>query len=146
MCTRLGELEPHGEANPQPVFVSHGVNVVPDSVRMVGKEGQHLKFRAYGQGSTSEWDAIAFRMGELAGGLTGRVDLATVVEMNDYSGRPQLTVKDCKRLSGLPQDTEGSGGRREHTLNDVLQMTQASRWARMSASAAGRADLRRRRH
>ncbi len=96
VCTRLGELEPHGEANPQPVFVSHDVRVVADSVRTVGHEGQHLKFRAYGRGSTSEWDAIAFRMGELAGGLTGRVDLAYCVEMNDYSGRPQLVVKDLR--------------------------------------------------
>ena len=27
VCARLAELEPHGEANPQPVFVSHGVHV-----------------------------------------------------------------------------------------------------------------------
>ena len=77
MCTRLGELEPHGEANPQPVFATRTASTSsPGSVRVVGKEGQHLKFRAYGQGSRSEWDAIAFRMGELADGLPGRVDLA----------------------------------------------------------------------
>jgi single-stranded-DNA-specific exonuclease len=96
LCTRLGELEPHGEANPQPVFVSHGVRVSADSVRTVGHEGQHLKFRAYARGSSGEWDAIAFRMGELAGGLPGRVDLAYSIELNDYSGRPQLVVKDLR--------------------------------------------------
>jgi single-stranded-DNA-specific exonuclease len=99
ICTRLGELEPHGEANPQPLFVSYGVRVVADSVRTVGREGQHLKFRACGQGSTSEWEAIAFRMGEMAAGLPGRVDLAYTIEMNDYSGRPQLVVKDLRKSS-----------------------------------------------
>ncbi|MCU0510816.1 MAG: DHH family phosphoesterase [Anaerolineae bacterium] len=99
-CARLGELEPHGEANPQPVFVTHGVNVAPGSVKLVGKEGQHLKFRAYGQGArSSEWEAIAFRMGELAQGLPGRVDLAYCVEINDFTGRPQLTVKDLRPAS-----------------------------------------------
>lgn len=97
ICGRLAELEPHGEANPQPVFCSHGVNVAPGSVKTVGKEGQHLKFRAYGDGNrSSEWEAIAFRMGELAGGLPGRVDLAYCVEINDFNGRPQLTVKDLR--------------------------------------------------
>ncbi len=99
-CARLGELEPHGEANPQPIFATQGVNVVGGSVKTVGKEGQHLKFRAYAQGSrSSEWDVIAFRMGELAGGLPGRVDLAYCVELNDFTGRPQLTVKDLRPAS-----------------------------------------------
>ena len=66
-------------------------------MRVVGQEGQHLKFRAYAaRVRRSEWDVIAFRMGELAGGLPGRVDLAYCLEMNDYSGRPQLMVKDLR--------------------------------------------------
>ncbi len=96
VCTRLGELEPHGEANPQPVFVSQGVTVAADSVRKVGREGQHLKFRACARPSAGEWDAIAFRMGEVADGLPGRLDIAYSVEMNDYSGRPQLVIKDLR--------------------------------------------------
>jgi single-stranded-DNA-specific exonuclease len=101
LCTRLGELEPHGEANPQPVFVAHGVNVVAGSVRLVGQEGQHLKFRGTSPGSRSERDVIAFRFGALAQGdraadLPGRVDLAYCLEINDYTGRPQLVVKDLK--------------------------------------------------
>ena len=96
VCTLLNGLEPHGEANPQPVFVTQAASVVPDSVRQVGRESQHLKFRVCGQGSTSEWDAIGFRMGEWADGLPGRVDVAYSVEMNDYSGRPQLVIKDLR--------------------------------------------------
>ncbi len=97
VCTLLSQLEPHGEANPQPVFATRGVSVVRDSVRQVGRDGQHLKFRVQGRGSTSEWDAIAFRMGEWADGMPGRVDIAYSVEMNEVSGRPQLTIKDLQR-------------------------------------------------
>ena len=69
-------------------------------MKVVGKEGQHLKFRAYAPGArTAEWEVIAFRMGELAGGLPGRVDLAYCVEINDFNGRPQLTVKDLRPAS-----------------------------------------------
>lgn len=96
VCTRLSELEPHGEANPQPVFMSRGVRITADSVRTVGHEGQHLKFRVCARGSTAEWDAIAFRMGEWADVLPGSVDLVYSIEMNDYSGRPQLVVKDLQ--------------------------------------------------
>jgi hypothetical protein len=62
----------------------------------VGHESQHLKFRVSAAGSRSEWDAIAFRFGALAHGLNGRLDLAFCIETNDYSGRPQLVVKDLK--------------------------------------------------
>jgi single-stranded-DNA-specific exonuclease len=97
ICTLLGQLEPHGEANPQPVFVSRNVEIVPGSVGTVGREAQHLKFRACAKGSTSRWEAIAFRMGDLADGLPGRVDIAYSIDMNDYSGKPQLTIKDIQQ-------------------------------------------------
>jgi single-stranded-DNA-specific exonuclease len=96
ICTILNELEPHGEANPQPVFVTQRTSVVPGSVRQVGRESQHLKFRVCGNGSTNEWDAIGFRLGEWADGLPGRLDIAYSVEMNDYSSRPQLVIKDLR--------------------------------------------------
>jgi len=96
LCELLQQLEPYGEGNPQPVFVSHGLEVVPYSVRTVGSEGQHLKLRVRAPGSRIEWDAIAFRMGAWAGGLPGRLDLAYNLEMNDYSGAPQLNVRDLR--------------------------------------------------
>ena len=96
VCARLTELEPHGEANPQPVFVTHGVRIVRDSVRLVGREGQHLKLRVSAPGSGTEWEAIGFGMGALADGLTGQVDLAYSIEINDYSGCPQLVLRGLK--------------------------------------------------
>ncbi len=96
VCTRLTELEPYGEANPQPVFAAQGVHVVRDSVRLVGREGQHLKLHVSAPGSSTEWDAIGFGMGPLAGGLAGKLDLAYCIEINDYSGRPQLTLRDLR--------------------------------------------------
>ena len=93
----MGELEPHGEANPQPVFAAYGVHVVRDSVRLVGREGQHLKMRVTAPGSGTEWDAIGFGMGPLAGSLAGKLDLAYCIDINDYNGRPQLTLKDLRQ-------------------------------------------------
>jgi single-stranded-DNA-specific exonuclease len=95
----LLQLEPFGEGNPQPVFVSHGLEVVPRSVRTVGSEGQHLKLRLRAPGARIEWEGIAFRMGALADSLPGRLDVAYCLEMNDYSGGPQLNVRDVKAAS-----------------------------------------------
>jgi hypothetical protein len=69
---------------------------VPYSVRTVGSEGQHLKFRVRAPGSRIEWDAIAFRMGAWADSLPARLDLAYCLEMNDYSAAPQLNVRDLR--------------------------------------------------
>jgi hypothetical protein len=35
-------------------------------------------------------------MGEWAGGMPGRIDIAYSVEMNDFSGRPQLVIRDLR--------------------------------------------------
>lgn len=98
-CALLQQLEPFGEGNPQPVFVSHGLEVVPKSVSTVKNEGKHLKMRVRAPGSRVEWEAIAFRMGALADALPGRLDLAYCLEMNDYTRAPQLNVRDLRAAS-----------------------------------------------
>lgn len=96
ICAQLAVLEPHGESNPQPVFATRGVRIVSDSVRLVGQEQQHLRLRLAGNGSRTEWDAIGFHLGPLAGDLPAAVDVAYAIEQNDYTGRPQLVIKDIK--------------------------------------------------
>ncbi len=54
----LRQLEPHGYANPTPVFVSRGVSIV--ELRTVGLDGAHLKMKV-GDGGTI-FDAIGFQV------------------------------------------------------------------------------------
>ncbi len=96
ICAQLAILEPHGEANPQPVFATRGARVVRDSVRCFGREQEHLKMRLSGNGSTAEWDAVSFFGGAVAGELGAAVDVAYTLEIDDYTGRPRLVIKDIR--------------------------------------------------
>jgi single-stranded-DNA-specific exonuclease len=97
----LQQLEPCGYANPQPAFVSLGLEVVDQ--RPVGKEGQHLKLTVRDPAATGPQarvvrDAIAFRMGYWSGRLPRTVDLAYTFETNEFNGaaRLQLNVRDLR--------------------------------------------------
>jgi single-stranded-DNA-specific exonuclease len=105
----LGQLEPCGYANPQPVFASLGLEVVEQ--RPVGKEGQHLKLTVRDPAATGPQarlvrDAIAFRMGEWSGQLPNRIDLAYSFESNEFNGaaRLQLNVKDLRPAGVNPME------------------------------------------
>jgi single-stranded-DNA-specific exonuclease len=95
----LDRLQPFGESNLEPLFVSRNLRVMYPKV--VGNEGKHLKFKV-----TDGWvtfDAIAFRMGSRLVEMNGTIDVVYTFERNDYNGRAsfQLNVKDIKR-SGIP--------------------------------------------
>jgi single-stranded-DNA-specific exonuclease len=97
----LRQLEPYGFANPQPVFASLGLEVVDH--RTVGREAQHLKLTVRDPAATGPQarvvrDGIAFRMGEWAGRLPRRIDLAYTFEINEFNGeaRLQLNVRDLR--------------------------------------------------
>ena len=105
----LAKLEPCGNGNPQPVLVSRNLEVI--SARPLGSENQHLKLvvrdpSAVGMAARVSWDAIAFRMGSLAGQFLRQVDLAYSLEVNNYGGNPrlQLVVKDLHRSEPAPVD------------------------------------------
>lgn len=93
----LQQLEPYGMANPQPVFATR--DVVIDDLRVLGREGNHLKLRVSSPNS-EPLDAIAFNMGELAGDIkTGdTIGLAYTIDENTWNGNTklQLKVKDIK--------------------------------------------------
>jgi single-stranded-DNA-specific exonuclease len=92
----LKQLEPHGYANPTPVFVSRGVSIV--ELRTVGIDGAHLKMKV-GDGGTI-FDAIGFKFGSMAERLTrgDRLDIAYTFEENEWNGerKYQLNIKDIK--------------------------------------------------
>ena len=96
---QLEQLEPTGEANGTPVFVSRGVQVF--NHRPVGQDGAHLQLQV-GDGQRG-FRCIAFRQGAWAGRLPPRVDLAYKVGVNEWNGRRnlQLVVQDIR-----PADVE----------------------------------------
>ena len=92
----LRQLEPHGYANPTPVFVSRGVSIV--ELRTVGLDGAHLKMKV-GDGGTI-FDTIGFKFGAMAERLTrgDKLDIAYTFEENEWNGerKYQLNIKDIK--------------------------------------------------
>ena len=91
----LGQLEPCGMGNPQPVILSRGVEV--RNRRTMGSEGKHLKL-VVRDGRGASWDAVAFRRGDLLSQIPERVDVAYTLEINEWNHRKrlQLTVRDLR--------------------------------------------------
>ena len=89
----LARLEPHGMANPTPVFGIGAAELAGDP--KVLKE-RHLKLRLR-QGEAS-FEAVAWRMAELEPSMRrGRpVDVAYSVEADDYWGGWRLNLKDIR--------------------------------------------------
>ncbi len=85
----LGELQPCGAGNPQPVLLSRGVEV--RDRRAIGSEQKHLKL-ILRDGRGAAWDAIYFRHGDLVGQVPTRVDIAYTLEVNEWNGRKQLQL------------------------------------------------------
>lgn len=99
LLAQIAVLEPFGQANPQPVLMSRRVHVSGAWPR--GAEGQHLKLRIDdGRGGPS-FDAIAFRLGNLAGYFAKYpwIDIAYVLEAHEWNGNRtlQLNIKDLRR-------------------------------------------------
>jgi single-stranded-DNA-specific exonuclease len=102
----LQQLEPCGEQNATPVFLSQGVPVV--QAQAVGSEGRHLRLQlgsAGGLGADGQVrDAIAFSQGDRLEGLGERirsgerVDVVYTLEVNEWNGerRLQLNVQDLR--------------------------------------------------
>jgi single-stranded-DNA-specific exonuclease len=94
----LARLEPFGEGNPQPVFVSRKVKIV--EAKMVGNGHKHLKLLVAPSNSNLVFEAIGFGMGEIFSQLSPerRVDIAYNLLLNEWQGqkRLQLKIKDIK--------------------------------------------------
>lgn len=90
----LQQLEPFGQGNPRPLFLSREVET--RGVRVAGQEGRHLQMvLAAGQ---EERHAIGFGLGELAGRVGDRVDIVYMIEINEWNGqrRLQFNVQDLR--------------------------------------------------
>ena len=84
----IGELAPFGEANPQPVFLSRGVEVT--SVRSFGTDGAHISLNLRDGGVA--WNAVAFRQGGKIPAGVGLVDVVYTVGIDRWNGRETLRL------------------------------------------------------
>jgi len=94
LIKELNWLQPTGQKNPDPVFVSRKVSV--RGARTVGKDSNHLKL-ILSDGKIT-FDAIAFRFGHLVSEIPGMIDIMFAFELNEFNGRQtlQLNIKDLK--------------------------------------------------
>jgi len=99
LLEELDALQPTGYGNREAVFVSRDLRLT--SKRAVGADSRHLKLTVTDGRLT--FDAIGFRLGELADSLPERVDVLYTFEMNEYRGHKslQLNLKDIKP-AGIP--------------------------------------------
>jgi len=90
----LEQMEPCGNANPVPRFLSRGV--VVRHCRPVGAEAQHLKMIL--SDGRVVWDAIAFRQSMPEGGMPDRIDVVYSLDVQEWNGekRLQLIVEDFR--------------------------------------------------
>jgi single-stranded-DNA-specific exonuclease len=90
LLDQLERLEPCGVGNPPPLLMARGVQV--NSARAVGHKGRHLKMTLASEGIG--FDAIAFRLGELAPKLNqgSKVDVLFHLERNRYLGVESLQL------------------------------------------------------
>ena len=99
----LAQLEPTGQDNRTPVFLSKNVEVM--SHRTVGQEGAHLQMRLSGHNGREAHKllpAIAFRQGAWAGGLPQLIDVVYSINLNEWNGHRtlQLMVQDMRPSEG----------------------------------------------
>ena len=95
----LQKLSPFGMGNPEPTFLSR--NVLVEDMRLVGKEGKHIKLKIKNQKSNITLEGIGFGMGETAKiNIGDKADVVYTIDENEWNGEKklQLKVKDIKRV------------------------------------------------
>jgi single-stranded-DNA-specific exonuclease len=87
----MQQLAPFGMANPEPIFATKNVTV--ESLKVIGKEGNHLRLVLRNDEKTFE--SIAFGMGELGTSLKpdDKVDVAYILDENTWNGETKLQLK-----------------------------------------------------
>lgn len=86
----IEKLEPTGQQNPAPAFMSRGLTV--SQCRRVGDDGKHLRLRLAGENG-ARLGAIGFGLGDWAKRMPQKIDAAYTVEMNEWNGRRNLQMQ-----------------------------------------------------
>ncbi len=82
-------LAPYGQGNPAPTFLTRRASLVECS--LMGNNGRHLKLKFH-EGRSAAWTAVAFDQGESAMPTPSLVDIVYRLEMDRWSGGPQLRL------------------------------------------------------
>lgn len=91
----ISQLQPFGMANPEPTFVTRGVEAL--EVRKIGRDQTHLKMKLEQNGKI--FDAIGFRLADKIDVSTGDdIDIAYIIDENVWNGKAnmQLKIRDIK--------------------------------------------------
>jgi single-stranded-DNA-specific exonuclease len=88
----LERLHPHGEGNPEPIFVSGNVIVI-GKPHAIGRDGRHLSMQV--RSDNTVFRAVGFGMAEALGPLceAGEVSLAYVPVINSWRGVDTLELE-----------------------------------------------------
>ena len=107
----LQKLAPFGMGNPEPTFVSR--NVVVEDMRLVGKEGKHLKLKLKVKSEKLKViEGIGFGMGEMSSKIHigDKIDVVYTIDENEWLARRslgeggngekrlQLKIKDLRKV------------------------------------------------
>lgn len=95
LADMLASMEPFGEGNREPVFMTTNLKVLQK--QRVG-DGSHLKLKVQGKNGPA-LDCIAFRMGELCDRLElgGSIDMCYHVKLNKFNGTASVQMV-CKAI------------------------------------------------
>lgn len=94
----LNRFSPYGPQNLTPIFISRGV--IDKGSRQIGKDKEHLKLLISQQGSPTQYEAVAFFMGNKLAEVQSKqpFDIVYTIEENIWQNKRsiQLMVKDIK--------------------------------------------------
>ncbi len=84
----IQQLAPFGRGNPQPAFLSRGVEVV--DCRPMGSEGEHLRVKL--KQKNMVWDGVAFRSGNYLAEVSSTLDIVYNLELDRWGGGGRLRL------------------------------------------------------
>ena len=95
---QIQKLAPFGMGNPEPTFMTEGVEI--EDIQLMGKDKKHLRFKFPIPNSQFSITGLGFGMGEYFSKfeIGKTVDLLYTIDMNEWNGRRslQLKIKDFK--------------------------------------------------
>jgi single-stranded-DNA-specific exonuclease len=100
----VARLAPFGQGNPQPRFVTFGVNVVSD--RRMGADGSHRKLQICAVGDEGPVHELLWFGGGDAELSTGALDVVYTLGVNDYRGERALQLLYVAHRPAQPRTLE----------------------------------------